>query len=377
MSERKPLVGPTGSVGWKSLDTRADMGPRPTWKPLGPPHPTVQESPVRAVEPQPLPELLAARPELTLVRSERYDAGPTVHRIELGPSGDRYEVEVTRFKNGLFVRAPSFADQQAEAQELRTCQDTGALGLDAEGELREFAMGDGVGDTLDGAVAARRATAIGLDALRKYAAIPHEARTMRGLLRHTEVEMQNIDLPALKRAWVDRLVAMGLPRLSMNSRLEKLGVQMGRDGVLVPSSHKPGDSGLSSTTLTMGCIQEGRLKMASCGDGGWFVLRAAGGMVCAKDDEAGPPFKVRLAGGLVDPAGVEYVSHELGRGDAVFCFSDGLRKSRAFDGAGTNAGLARRAEGLFRQGCTLEQLAYTLLEDAIGGDDNSILAFTY
>ncbi len=386
----KPFVSIADSVTWKPMDVKAAMKESPDYEP-GPSgqvvwHPmdvkaAMAKSPDYVDGPSrlPPPELFSQKVQPTVVRSERYACEPVARVLPFGPEADRYEVEVTRFRNGLFVRAPSTNGEQSAHQELRLCQDAGALGLDEEGCLARFAMGDGVSQSLDGGVAARRATAAGLDLLTKYASVALDERTLQTLLRQAEAEMQRVDLAAMKDEWLDQVLALPMPDLLKNSLLEKLGYRLERGGKAVPYAPKRsiGDSGLSSTTLAMGCVQENRLKMMWCGDGGWFTLRAAGGMVCGQDKEGGSPAQVRLAGDRVDPDDLVYESHELRTGDITFCYSDGLFLSQVLGGKATNAELARHARALFDRGLSLERVVHTLLGDAIGGDDNSILAFVH
>jgi hypothetical protein len=92
---------------------------------------------------------------------------------------NEFEVETTRFNGGVFVRLP----KRSGENEFRLCQDAGALGLDENNRIVNFAMGDGVGQSTNGKAASERATSLALRELSLDSDISYTDSVFKNLVK--------------------------------------------------------------------------------------------------------------------------------------------------------------------------------------------------
>ncbi|HSR89461.1 MAG TPA: protein phosphatase 2C domain-containing protein [Candidatus Udaeobacter sp.] len=290
---------------------------------------------------------------------------------------ENFEVETTRFNGGAFIRMPSALDSSSKSL-LKNCQDAGALHLGKDGKMINFAMGDGVSQSMNGKAAAEMATSVALEELVATAGIAHNNLTMRSLIQKVEQRMQAGDLDALKEQWAqDILINKNIsPGILRSALLADLGYQE-NNGVLEKTKAPAKDKKLGSTTLMVGQLENNHLKLAYSSDGGFIVVNSKGvKMFSGQHAIIKSPPQLRLAGDKIDINAIQYTDIELDKGDKVLVYSDGLYHTKK-GGEVSSEARAKQVADLVKQGNAVEQIAKTLMQDAAGMDDIEVLAFEY
>ena len=288
-----------------------------------------------------------------------------------------FQIETTRFNGGVFVRLPKMSGGDM----FRRCQDAGALGLDKNNMISNFAMGDGVGQSINGKAASERATSLALRELILSGDVSYTPSALKDVVKKVEERMQGFDIEELKLQWAQAI----LNKHSENPRVvRRLLVPLGygiSSGKLEKksTSHEDEDidNSLGSTTLVVGKLEGSHIKMAYAGDGGFIIansdrVKAFGG----QHAEVKAPAQLRLAGGKIDINQVQYFDIELSKGDMVLIYSDGLYCT-AIGGEVSSEFRAKQVVSLIRSGNSVEQIVKSLTSDAAGGDDIEVLAFKY
>ena len=290
---------------------------------------------------------------------------------------DDFEVETVKFANGAFTRIPKEPNTGgANFRGFNYCQDVGALVLDKDGMITDFALADGITMTTNGTAAARRAAFFGVSVLRSDQ-VKWSEDGMKKMLLEVEGKMQDFDVEKTRLKWAETVrkdSRMG-PGMAENL-LNRMGYVIS-DGKLIKQeseqSKEYGAEIMGSTTLTLGHLEGNNLHMVYAADGGYIVVSRSGVVkVYGGEHERSAPPQLSLAGRKVPESDIKYVKLELSAGDVVMVFTDGL-----YHGNGEPKEIARRAADLLKQGQSLEQISEELLQNSAGSDDNSLLVFTY
>lgn len=268
-----------------------------------------------------------------------------------------YEVERTRIKNGIFVR--SHKEDMTEG--IASCQDAGAVAYDRKGNIKSFAIADGVTGSSGGGEAAHEAVVDAISFLEERKKGQDFKKICEEIAEETEKRMRTVFKKILQPVWKkyhEENKAQN-PMLAYKRKAERAS---------------------GSTTLLSGFIEGNTLYISRLGDGGFMVIGKDGKIKIssnAPETARNVPHIISL--GLRDTASPVSESYaiSLSGGDLFIGNSDGLFKSLTQREEFTEAQRASQVSQMRKQGNTVEEIVFALLNDALGGDDNSILAFEY
>lgn len=281
----------------------------------------------------------------------------------------KVEVETIRLNSGILVRIPS-----SSKEKLGSCQDAASVGLDQQGEINAFSIADGISKAVNSKAVAEQAVALAITKLRnRMGAGDMSNEAMKVLLLSIEEKMQVIDVDALEAIWAQDMDRQGARPFTLG----QLGYTK-EGGQLVKSNQKrSGDYGLGSATLIMGSIENGALRIANLGDGGFMVLSKNGvKFVYEGTSVKGRPSQIDIEGIRIKDTEIYLKEIQLAVGDVVLAYTDGLYHK----GTGIKIPTEERVAYVIRalkQGQTIEQIIKALLFEAGGSDDTTVLGFEY
>lgn len=268
-----------------------------------------------------------------------------------------YEVERTKIKNGIFVRS----HKEDALAGIASCQDAGAIAYNQKGNIKSFAIADGVTGSSGGGEAAHEAVVDAVSFLEERKKGQDFKKICEEVAGETEKRMRATFKKILQPAW------------------EKYHEEnKAQDPALMYKRKAERRSG--STTLLSGFIEGNVLYLSRVGDGGFMVVGKDGKIKASSNEpETARNVPHIISLGLRDtPTAISqsYV-FPLSSGDLFIGNSDGLFHSTTQNKEFSEADRANQVSQLRRQGVSTEDIVMGLLNDALGGDDNSILAFEY
>ena len=279
------------------------------------------------------------------------------------------ESETIRLNNGIFVRVPS-----ADKKMLSGCQDAGAVALDEHGNISAFSLADGISKAINSKAVAEQAVKFAINELRnRLSSGEMSQEDMKTLLLGVEDRMQVADIAGLKDSWAHAMVEQGASVFTLaqfgytnvNGQLEKI------------TQSESQNDGLGSTTLMMGIIENGMLRIANVGDGGFMVIKTDGKKIIYEGQAIkGTPSQLSITGSRIATAEIYLAEVPLAVGDVVLAYTDGLSRQISGKKILAEERVADVTRGLqARQ--TLEDIIKGLLLKAGGSDDATVVGFEY
>lgn len=300
-------------------------------------------------------------------------------------------VEITRFTNGMFLRAPG--DLKTT---LAECQDRASLICDDDGNIKVFALADGVTNVMFGGQTAQLA----VDEAIKYLTLS-SSKSLEDRLKHAPQYLQDL----LYDRYIQQLRPMALKeihqqsfdtdkRMKYESAVDIEGTGF-RHTQIIPGENGTEDlereygDGVGATTLISGVIDGNMLRISCAADGGFVVISKEGTLKRSIGARYKAQLDFRSVNDLVSDAQqgkmFEHFNISLEDGDYIFVYSDGLyRNARSGEkGAHFRSKFSQQylADDLFsggiRRGSSLETIARFRMYESISIDDTCILAFQH
>lgn len=271
-----------------------------------------------------------------------------------------FEVERITFGNGVLLRThkDDYGDPLLPMSMIRGSQDAASLHCDHEGNVMNFVVADGVGGSFCGKEAANEAVFDAMKLLRNRVVGEDPQIFCTELGTQTQKSMHEAYNNILKPSWTAAVDAMSEREWMMREKVQ-------------------GASG--TTVMAAGFIENKTLYVSRVGDCGFMVLRKNGQLKFVSQE---PAVNNQMALGR-NIRGTVVVAEPymipLEDEDIIIVNSDGLfhsHEKRSMRGI-TEEVRAEEVVRMQNEGKTLQQIAEYFLDDALGGDDLTILAFTY